>query len=107
MRDIKLARLLSFSAPRLDELPVLVEFQNARIAVRAGRVTLPNENVAVAGDDHIVRFVEQLRGLIPLAPLAFGSQRQQDLSLWIKFHDGVCADVSRPDISVLIDPQAV
>src|SRR5262245_50393492 len=100
MGNIKLARLFPFSAPRLDELPVLVKFQNARIAARAGRVTLRNENVAVVGDDHIVGLVEQLRGLIPLSALAFGSQRQQDLSLWIKFHDGVCADVSRPDVSV-------
>ena len=70
---------------------------------------LDDEDVAVAGDGDIVRLIELPRAgrLVPLARFAFGSERQQDLALWIELHDDVRADVGGPDVSVRVDPHAV
>ena len=65
-----------FSAPRLDELSVLVEFQNPRIPVCTRRVALRDEDVTIGRNRNVVWFIEELRRFIPGAALAFGSKRQ-------------------------------
>ena len=50
VRDLELPGRRAFAAPRRDELPVLVELQDARIAPRPRRVPLHDEDVAVAAD---------------------------------------------------------
>ena len=84
VRDVELAGLGSFSAPGLDELAVLVELEDARIAFPgAGRVALGDEQISVGAEDDIVGLVEKLRSgsFIPLARLALGAEREKHLAL--------------------------
>src|SRR5262249_34767784 len=107
VRNIEFAGLFAFSAPRLDELSILIELEDARISVCTGRVSLRHEDIAIRSDRDIVRLVEKLRRLVPCAAVALGSEGHEDLPLRIEFHHRVGADVSSPQIAVLVDAQAV
>src|SRR5262249_4309388 len=73
MGYVEFAGIGSFSAPRLDEISVLVELEHARIAsTRSGRVPLGDEHVSILRDGDVVRLIKEVRGLIPLAGFAFG-----------------------------------
>src|SRR5262245_27468526 len=107
MRDVKLAWVLSLTTPGFDELSILVELQDARIAIRPGSVTLSNKDVAIVGYSDIVRFIEKLRRFVPFTTLAFRSQGPQNFSLRVEFHDRVSPDIGCPDVAFLIDAQTV
>jgi hypothetical protein len=107
VRHVELPWGRSLAAPRLDETPGLVELQHARIALRAWRVTLDDEDVAVCGDGHVVGLIQQARasGFIPLTRLSSRSQRQQHLALGIQLQHDVRADIRRPEVALGVDPQ--
>src|SRR5258708_34936816 len=48
--DIELAGTFAFSAPGLQEFPVLVELQDARISIGARRMSLSDEYIPVGAD---------------------------------------------------------
>ena len=110
--DLELAGFGALAAPKLDELAVLVEFEDAGILRYAapsgsGRVALRDEQVSVGGDSDVIRFIKKMRFTAPLARLALGPERQKDLAIVTQLHDGVRADVGGPDVSVLIDTDSV
>ena len=107
--DFELPGLLAFAAPRLDEPAGLVELQHPRVAARPRRVSLHDEDVAVAGDGDVVRLIQLARSrrLVPLAGLAFRAQREQHLSLRVEL-ETMCAPTSVAQmLPSRIDPQAV
>src|SRR5262245_22677883 len=71
----ELSGLLPLATPGLDELATLVEFQDASVAIRAGGVSLDDEDLSVATDRHVVRLVQQARSpsLVPLALLTLST----------------------------------
>src|SRR5262245_23411592 len=109
MSHLELARFLPLPAPRLDEAAALVELQDARVAIRTGRVALDDEDLSVAADGHVVRLIQQTRStaLVPIALLTLAADRQQRLPLRAHLDDDVSADVGDPEISVTVDLQSV
>src|SRR5436309_10608585 len=86
---------------------MLVELQDAWIPRRSGCVALNDKYVSIASDGDVIRLVEKMARLIPIAPLSFRAQRQQHVTLRVQFHDRVSANISRPDITVVVDLQTV
>src|SRR5262249_20865039 len=107
MCDIKFSRFFSLAAPRFDELSILIELQDSRIAVCSRRVPLRNEYVSVGGDGDVIGLIEQMRRVVPIAALPFSSEGEEHLSLRIEFHDGMSADIGGPDAPVFIDAQSM
>src|SRR5262245_771638 len=107
MRHIELAGLFTLAAPRLDELPGSIELQHTGITGRSRRMSLRHADIAVCSNHNVIRLVEVLRRLVPVAALSLRSQGHQYFSLRIKLHDSVRACVGDPEIPFLVDPQAV
>ena len=110
MRDVKLARLGSLAAPALDEVPVLVELQDARIAFPwPGRMSLRDEDVSVGAKGDVVGLIEEARSgsFVPFARLALGPQCEQNFALRAQLHHRVRAHIGSPKVAVLIDAQTV
>src|SRR5205814_6655514 len=107
MRDVQIARARSLLAPRLDELPALVELDDA--GVRVAAVPVGDEDIAVRrGHDRggCVEFV------LPAAGLAGLAEREQQLALGRKLEHLMALApeaeaVGHPDIAVAVDMQAV
>ena len=81
MRHLKFTWLSAGAAPGFYEVPVLVEFQNARIPAFF-RVALNHKHVSVAAEGYRVRLIESMRtrSFIPLAGFSLLTKREQDLS---------------------------
>ena len=109
VRDLELTRALALAAPRLEEPAGLVELEHPRVAVRSWRVSLHDEDVAVARDGNIVRLIQLARSrrLVPLAGLSLRAQREQRLSGGTELHDNVSADIGGPQVAFAVDAQAV
>src|SRR5262249_50320384 len=107
MRSVEIARPRSFLAPRLDEFSVLVELDDARVAVAA--VTVSHEYVAVRPDEYIGRPIEHLRAVPGDTSLA---ECHQDTPRRTDFEDLLPLAIFRlavsdPDVVVRVDEQAV
>src|SRR6266446_780308 len=109
VRHVEFARALAFLAPRLDELAVTGELDDAGVGLVA--VPVGDEDIAVRGDDHVGGRVE-MGGVV--AGLARRAKRHQHLAVRRELHYGVAcllvpvgAPVSDPDVAVLIDEQAM
>jgi len=73
----------------------------------SGSVALRDEQVAIGGDDNVIRFVETVRRVVPRACLSLFAQRKKDLPIVAQLHDGVRPDVGGPDVAVLVDPDSM
>src|SRR5258706_6312564 len=109
VRHVELARSLAFLAPRLDELAITGELDDAGVGLVA--VPVGDENIAVRGDNYVGGRVE-MGGVV--AGLAWRAERHQHLAVRRELHDGVArllvlvgAPVGDPDVAVLIDEQAM
>src|SRR5205085_6179519 len=107
MRAVDLAGSRTFFPPGLDEFAVLGKLHDARIGISA--VPVGNENIAVALHEDRRRRVKHIGAVARHAGLA---ERHQQSALRTEFHDGVALRaatdaVRRPDISLVIDMQAV
>src|SRR6266436_1951161 len=109
VRHVEFARSLAFLAPRLDELAVAGEFDDAGVGLVA--VPVGDENIAVRGDNHVGGRVEM--GSI-VAGLARRAKCHEHLAVRRELHDRVAgllvlvgAPVGDPDVAVLIDEQAM
>ena len=107
MGDVELARRRALAAPGLEEIPVRVEPQHARIRLA---VPLRHIEVAARADRHVIRLVEQRQVAIDM-PLAGGALRRPSTSRMrpcgLNFTDVMRADIGDPDIVVGVDPQPV
>ena len=104
---IEVTRRSSFFPPRLDELAVFRELNDARVGVPA--VPIGDEDIAVGGDDHVRGLIERVR---PISGDASLPQRHQDLSIRVKFEDLLALavlplSVGHPNVSLLIDVNTV
>src|SRR6516164_9316348 len=107
MRRVDLARPRALLAPSLDELAVLVEFDDAGIGVAA--MPVADEDVAVGRDQHRRRRIEFVRTGAGDALLA---ERHQHLAVRAELEDlmalaVLALAVGDPDIALRIDENAV
>src|SRR5262249_39992249 len=107
VRHIKFAGFLPFAAPGFDEGSILVKLQDTRVTIRTRCMPLRDKDVTVIRDSNIVRLVQKMHRSGPLATLTLGSECHQDLSLRVKLHYSVCADIGGPDVPLFIDTQSV
>ena len=106
MRDIELARPHSLLAPRLDEFPVPVELDDARVADReaAAGVSVGHEDVAVRRDR---RFGRRIKFVRSRSRNTFLSERHQHAPVLIHFEDLMAAVVGDPEVAGIIHRQLV
>src|SRR4051812_5801685 len=103
MRALQLSIARTQMAEALDELSILVELRDARIA-ECGRVTFGDENVSVRRESDSGGTVEYI---VAGAALAFFAECQQQLSVRREF-EHLIADtvprisVDRPDVSLAV-----
>src|SRR5215467_14092294 len=103
MRALQLAIARTQMAKALDELSVLVEFRDARIA-EFRRVAFGDEDVAIGCKRDSRWTVEDI---VACAAFALLAQRQQELAFGREFEDLIadavsCVAVDGPDISLRI-----
>ena len=104
VRQIELSVPRAFRAPRLDELPVLRELDDARVDVAVG-----HEDVAVAAEGDIAHAIECLG---PITRDAFGAERHHHVAVGRHLEDLLSLAVARapvghPEEPVLIHADAV
>src|SRR5580704_18476653 len=107
MRRVDLARPRALFPPGLDELAVLVEFDDAGIGVAA--MPVADKDIAIGRDQHRRRRVELVRTAAGDALLA---ERHQHLAVRAELEDLVALAVlalavGDPDIALRIDKNAV
>src|SRR5262249_24941507 len=107
VRRVELSGRRAFLAPRLDELPVLRELDDARVGIPA--VPVRDEDVAVWRGHDVAGAVERVR---PVAGDARLAQGHQHLAFRAEFEDLVAFAVltrriARPDVAVPVDVGAV
>ena len=107
MDDIEFAGAHALLAPGLQELPVLVELHDARVANcgAAAGVAVADEDVAVGRDGDFSRRVELIHSGAGDALL---SERHQHLAIRAtEFEHLMAAVVGHPEIAVLVDGELV
>src|SRR5579871_3682979 len=108
MRHFELAGARAVTAPLHDELAVLRELHDARVAA-PGIVTVGNKNIAIGSDRHGVRLIERIG---PIAGDSRFSESHQDFSFRTELENlvallVVALTVGEPDCSVLFNRDAV